>query len=523
MTPSPPPCAKPRSTRASPTRVGSCPCSERLADAALGRTRPDIIPEQCLQPNERTGRDVAARAVRTVVHGAGHVRHRDRQPIWLRLAVRRPPARLPCGRRPARVHADGRAHRVRPVLVRIEYRDSRIVHRVLDAGARGIIFPTVDTAQQAADAVAMCRYPPNGRRSWGPARLALAHPGYSTEAADDEVVCIVMVESRAGPREPRRDPCGARDRRDPRRSLSDLAIDLGVGPQPDPLAGPHADALRTIASRCAAAGSSRWHMPSASPASRCSGISVTRCSGSTATPDCSAAPPWRWSRTSGLTTRDRSQPDTPAGGGWSPAAWDHAVRRSVRQPRVGAVEGFRCAAPIRRRPRRPVGDAEMQPGQQPMQRRALVGVQAGQHLLLDHVDRFVDLTQRPLALVRQLHDRAAAIGAIPAPEHELRFLEVVEQADHARCVETEPLGEQLLRSRPVAAQVGERDHVPLAQSERRENLFKALADDPRDPRDQDGGLRRRLCRRQRRARTRDACGQFNRGIPCRETRSLGHS
>lgn len=140
-----------------------------------------------------------------------------------------------------------------PVLVRIEYRDSRIVHRVLDAGARGIIFPTVDTAQQAADAVAMCRYPPNGRRSWGPARLALAHPGYSTGAADDEVLCIVMIESRAGLANldeivavPGIDAILV--------GPSDLAIDLGVGPQPDPLAGIHADALRTIASRCASAG-----------------------------------------------------------------------------------------------------------------------------------------------------------------------------------------------------------------------------------------------------------------------------
>jgi 4-hydroxy-2-oxoheptanedioate aldolase len=140
-----------------------------------------------------------------------------------------------------------------PVLVRIEYRDSRIVHRVLDAGARGIIFPTIDTAQQAADAVAMCRYPPNGQRSWGPARLALARPGYSTEAADDEVVCIVMIESQAGLANldeivavPGVDAILV--------GPSDLGIALGVGPQPDPLPGPHADALRTIARRCARAG-----------------------------------------------------------------------------------------------------------------------------------------------------------------------------------------------------------------------------------------------------------------------------
>jgi 4-hydroxy-2-oxoheptanedioate aldolase len=140
-----------------------------------------------------------------------------------------------------------------PVLVRIEYLDSRIVHRVLDAGARGVIFPTIGTPQQAADAVAMCRYPPNGRRSWGPARLALSDPAYGTERANEEVVCIVMIESRAGFQNldeilavPGIDAILV--------GPSDLGIDLGVGPQRNPLAGPHADALQTIARRCAEAG-----------------------------------------------------------------------------------------------------------------------------------------------------------------------------------------------------------------------------------------------------------------------------
>jgi 4-hydroxy-2-oxoheptanedioate aldolase len=116
-----------------------------------------------------------------------------------------------------------------------------------------VIFPTINTAEQAADAVAMCRYPPNGRRSWGPARLALGDPGYSIERADDDVICIIMVESQAGLENldeilavPGIDAILV--------GPSDLGIALGVGPQPDPLAGPHADALRTIASRCAATG-----------------------------------------------------------------------------------------------------------------------------------------------------------------------------------------------------------------------------------------------------------------------------
>jgi len=140
-----------------------------------------------------------------------------------------------------------------PVLVRIEYTDSRTVHRVLDAGARGVIFPTIDSAHQAADAVAMCRYPPNGRRSWGPARIVLADPAYSPERADRDVVCVVMIESRAGLANlgeilavPGIDAVLV--------GPSDLGVSLGVGPQPRPLPGPHADAVQTIAARCAEAG-----------------------------------------------------------------------------------------------------------------------------------------------------------------------------------------------------------------------------------------------------------------------------
>jgi 4-hydroxy-2-oxoheptanedioate aldolase len=124
---------------------------------------------------------------------------------------------------------------------------------VLDAGARGVVFPGIATAQQAADAVAMCRYPPAGRRSWGPARLALADRVYGTERANDDVLVIIMIESRAGLENldeilavPGIDAILV--------GPSDLGIDLGVGPQPDPLPGPHVEALQTIAGRCAAAG-----------------------------------------------------------------------------------------------------------------------------------------------------------------------------------------------------------------------------------------------------------------------------
>ncbi|MPS26939.1 aldolase/citrate lyase family protein [Pigmentiphaga sp.] len=50
-------------------------------------------------------------------------------------------------------------------LVRVPEREYGVVGRLLDAGASGIIFPRVETAGQAADLVAACRFPPLGHRS----------------------------------------------------------------------------------------------------------------------------------------------------------------------------------------------------------------------------------------------------------------------------------------------------------------------------------------------------------------------
>jgi len=44
------------------------------------------------------------------------------------------------------------------------------VKQALDVGAEGIVFPWVNTAEQAQAAVASTRYPPRGNRGWGPRR-----------------------------------------------------------------------------------------------------------------------------------------------------------------------------------------------------------------------------------------------------------------------------------------------------------------------------------------------------------------
>jgi 4-hydroxy-2-oxoheptanedioate aldolase len=83
-------------------------------------------------------------------------------------------------------------------LVRVPALDPAIVMKMLDAGAYGVICPMIETADQAAQLVAACRYPPRGNRSYGPSR-GLLHGGSDyVEHADDTVLAWAMVETRAG-------------------------------------------------------------------------------------------------------------------------------------------------------------------------------------------------------------------------------------------------------------------------------------------------------------------------------------
>ncbi len=83
-------------------------------------------------------------------------------------------------------------------FVRVPGNEPSIIMRVLDAGAYGVVVPLVDNKQEAERAVAAMRYPPAGGRSSGPARAAMyGGPGYQSWA-NDEIACIVMIETAEG-------------------------------------------------------------------------------------------------------------------------------------------------------------------------------------------------------------------------------------------------------------------------------------------------------------------------------------
>ena len=67
-------------------------------------------------------------------------------------------------------------------VVRLPNADPAPIGRVLDAGADGVVIAMIESADQAAAAVAATRYLPRGIRSFGPLRASLGHDAAALEA-----------------------------------------------------------------------------------------------------------------------------------------------------------------------------------------------------------------------------------------------------------------------------------------------------------------------------------------------------
>ena len=85
-------------------------------------------------------------------------------------------------------------------LVRVPDNQYHLIARVLDAGARGVMIPRVETREQAEKAVQAVRYPPLGQRGLAVAR---GHNDYKrqdsivfSQEANRENLVIVQIESK---------------------------------------------------------------------------------------------------------------------------------------------------------------------------------------------------------------------------------------------------------------------------------------------------------------------------------------
>lgn len=140
-------------------------------------------------------------------------------------------------------------------MARCPSKDPAVIGKLLDAGAYGIVCPNINSADEALAFVSACRYPPQGERSFGPARgLLYGGPDY-LEHADSTILTWAMIESASGLENldailatPGLDGVYV--------GPNDLALSLGESPAAGAATGRTAEALAHVAR--AARGAGRW-------------------------------------------------------------------------------------------------------------------------------------------------------------------------------------------------------------------------------------------------------------------------
>lgn len=138
-------------------------------------------------------------------------------------------------------------------LVRVPWNEPYEIMKVLDAGAYGVIVPMINNRAEAERAVAACRYPPDGNRSYGPIRAALyGGRGYAAEA-NGQIACIAMIETAEGI-EKVEEIVSTPGLDGVYIGPSDLALALGLPPTGDNDTPVHARAVLRIRDACQAHG-----------------------------------------------------------------------------------------------------------------------------------------------------------------------------------------------------------------------------------------------------------------------------
>mgnify|MGYP000495307562 CR=1 FL=1 len=83
-------------------------------------------------------------------------------------------------------------------LARVRENDTLAIRQMLDAGAQGIIVPLVNSAEEAKEAVAAAKYPPQGVRGFCFSRMNEYGTKFDEYAANanDNIAVVVMIESK---------------------------------------------------------------------------------------------------------------------------------------------------------------------------------------------------------------------------------------------------------------------------------------------------------------------------------------
>ncbi|MEM7101195.1 MAG: aldolase/citrate lyase family protein [Pseudomonadota bacterium] len=138
-------------------------------------------------------------------------------------------------------------------IVRVPWNEPYEIMKVLDAGAYGVIVPMINNRQEAEQAVAACRYPPEGNRSFGPIRAALyGGRGYAQEA-NGEIACLAMIETKEGI-DNLQDIVSTPGLSGVYIGPADLALAMGLAVRGDQPEEEHLEMVRRIRSACTDAG-----------------------------------------------------------------------------------------------------------------------------------------------------------------------------------------------------------------------------------------------------------------------------
>ena len=81
-------------------------------------------------------------------------------------------------------------------IVRVPWNDPVLLKPVLDMAPAGVVIPMVRSAEEARNAVAACRYPPQGNRGFGPIRnmYGMESVAEYLEQADAQILIFIQIE-----------------------------------------------------------------------------------------------------------------------------------------------------------------------------------------------------------------------------------------------------------------------------------------------------------------------------------------
>ncbi|MFI4912187.1 MAG: HpcH/HpaI aldolase/citrate lyase family protein [Sedimentisphaeraceae bacterium JB056] len=81
-------------------------------------------------------------------------------------------------------------------VARLPYNDPVWIHRSLDAGARGLIIPMVNSAQEAENAIIEAKYPPRGKRGFGYSRANMHGIDFDQyiKTANGDIAMVMQIE-----------------------------------------------------------------------------------------------------------------------------------------------------------------------------------------------------------------------------------------------------------------------------------------------------------------------------------------